>query len=140
MLRIFDDQVDHLRLLDEEVRLGFEHLAHLHAVERLVALRARRPHCRAARCVEQAELDAAGVGDLAHDAAQRIDLAHQVSLGDSADRRVAAHLRDQVEVQRKDGRAQPHARRRHSGFAAGMPCADDDDVVLFRKSHLYHSK
>ena len=58
----------------------FEHFAHFDAVELLVALGARTPDGGAARGVEQAELDADGVGDLAHDAAEGIDFAHQMAL------------------------------------------------------------
>ena len=127
--------IDHLRLLDEEARLRLQHLAHLYAVLLLVALRSRRPHRRAARGVQQAELNAHRVGDLAHDAAQRVDLAHQVALGDAADGRVAAHLRDQVQVQREQRGAQSHARRGHGRLAAGMTRADDDNVILLCEDH-----
>ena len=115
--------------------LGLEHLAHLHAVELLVALGARAPDGGAARGVEQAELDADGVGDLAHDAAQGVDFAHQVALGHAADGRIAAHLRDQVEVHGDERGLQAHARGGHGGFAAGVAGAHHDDIVLFGKSH-----
>ena len=59
------DQVDNFGLADVDAGLVLKHLAHLHAIEGLVALRARAPDCRAARGVEQAELDADSVGDLA---------------------------------------------------------------------------
>jgi hypothetical protein len=47
---------------------------------------------------EETELDAAGVGDLAHDAAEGVDLADEMALGDAADGGIAGHLRDQVKV------------------------------------------
>src|SRR5580704_2533042 len=47
-LSVFDDQTCHLRLLDREIRLRLQHLAHLEAVGLLVALRPRRPYRRAA--------------------------------------------------------------------------------------------
>jgi hypothetical protein len=58
-----------------------------------------------------------------------------MALGDAADGRIATHLRDQVEVQRKDRRAQPHARRRYRRLTARVARAHDDDIVLFRKAH-----
>jgi hypothetical protein len=128
-------EVHHLSLLDEEIRLALQDLAHLHAVEGLVALRARGPDGWAARGVEQAELNAAGVGDLAHDSAQRVDLADEVSLGDAADGGVAAHLRDEVEVQGEEGRAQPHARGGHGRLAPGVPGADYHHIELLGKRH-----
>ena len=122
-------------LLDEEIGLRLEHFAHFYAVLLLVALRAGRPDGRAARSVEQAELDADGVGDFAHDAAEGVDFAHKMALGDAADGRIAGHLRDEIEVQREEGGAQAHARGGDGGFAAGMSGSDDDDIVLFGEGH-----
>ena len=92
----FDHQVHHLGLLDREVWLALQHLAHLDAVEGLIALGARRPDGRPARGIEQAELDTGGVRHLAHDTAERVHLAHQMAFGDAADGWVAAHLSNQV--------------------------------------------
>ena len=99
----------------------------------LVALRPRRPHRRPARSIQQSKLDADRIGDFAHDAAQRIDLAHQVPFGNSANRRIARHLRDQVGIEREQGGPQPHACRCHRGLASGMSGADHDHVELFGK-------
>ena len=115
--------------------LGFEDFAHFDAVELLVALGAGTPDGGAAGGVEEAELDADGVGDLAHDAAEGVDFADQVAFGDAADGRIAGHLGDQVEVHGDDRGLEPHARGGHGGFAAGVARADDGDVVLFGKTH-----
>src|SRR5207249_6436416 len=106
---VLEPEVRYFRLLDAQVGLGFEDLAHLHAILLLVGLRARRPHGRAAAGVEQPKLDAHGVNDLAHHAAQRINLAHQVTLGDAAHGGIAGHLGDQVEIHRVERRAETHA-------------------------------
>src|SRR6266568_4842256 len=53
---LFDHQVHHFSLADVQAGLGFEHLAHLHAVELLVALCARAPDSRTAGCIQQTEL------------------------------------------------------------------------------------
>ena len=137
---LIQDQVDDFGLLDVEVGLGFEDFAHFYAVVLLVALGAGRPDRGAAGGVEEAELDADGVGDFAHDAAEGVDFAHQVAFGDSADGGVAGHLRDEVEVEREECGAQAHARGGRGGFAAGMTRADDDYVELFGERHsLYFS-
>jgi hypothetical protein len=120
-----------------QARLRFEHLAHLDAVKLLVALCARTPHSRTARGIEQTELDANRIGDLAHDAAERVDFANKVTLGHTADGRIAAHLRDQVEVHGDDGGLQAHAGGSHGGFATGMARAHDHDIVLFGESHPF---
>ncbi len=77
------------------------------------------------------ELDADRIGNLAHDAAQGVHLADQVSLGNAADCRIAGHLRDEVDVERVEGGLQPHAGGGHGGFAAGVSGANDDDIELF---------
>ena len=116
-------------------RLRLKHFAHLYAIELLVALRPRTPHGRAARGIEQAELDAYGIGHLAHDAAKSVHLAHQVALGHAADGRVAAHLRNQVHVHGDECGLEPHARRGHGRLAAGMTRAHHNHIVLFGKGH-----
>ena len=131
-----DDEVDDFGLADVEAGLGFENLAHLDAVELLVALGAGAPDGGAAGGVEQAELDADSVGHLAHDAAEGVDFADQVALGHAADGGIAAHLGDEVEVHGDEGGFEAHARRGHGGLAAGVSRAHHGNVVLFRKSHL----
>ena len=96
-----------------EVLLAFEHLAHLEPVGLLVALRPWRPHRRPSRRVQQAELNADRVRDFAHDPAERVDFAYQVTFGNAAHGRVARHLRDQVNVQREQRGAQAHASGSH---------------------------
>ncbi len=132
---LFDHEIDDFRLADVQAGLRFEDFAHLHAVELLVALGARAPDGRAARGVEQAELDADGVGHLAHDAAQRVDFADQVALGHAADGRIAAHLRNQVEIHGDERGLEAHARGGHGRLAAGVSGAHYDHIVLFGESH-----
>ena len=81
-------------------------------VRLLVALGPGAVHRRALAAVEQAELDGGGVGDDAHRAAEGVDLADDLPLGDPADRRVAAHLADGVAVHRQQGGAPAHPGRR----------------------------
>ena len=135
VLLLFDHQVDDLGLADVEAGLGFENFAHFDAIELLVALGAGAPDGGAAGGVEQTELDADGIGDLAHDAAQGVDFADQVALGDAADGRIAAHLGDQVHIHGDEGGLEAHARRGHGGLAAGVSRAHDHHIVLFSESH-----
>ena len=86
---LVENQIHHFRLLDVEIRLRLQHLAHLHPVLPFIALRSRRPHRRPARRIQQPELDAHRVGDLAHNPAQRIYFSNQVSFGDAPNGRVA---------------------------------------------------
>ena len=72
---------------------------------------------------------------LRHRAAERVDLLDQVALADAADRRVAAHLPERLDVVRQQQRARAHARRRQRGLGAGVAAADHDDVELLGKPH-----
>ena len=98
------------------------------AIELAVGLRARTAHRRTLAPVQHPELDAAGVGDAAHHAVERIDLAHQMALAEAADRRVARHRADRGRPMGEQHRARAHPRRRRCGLAAGVAAADDDDV------------
>src|SRR5581483_5528719 len=134
-LIVFKDQIRHFGLLDLQVRLRFEEFPHLQAISLLVALGAGGPDSWAARSVQQAKLDADGIGNLAHDSAERIDFAYEMPFRDSAHGGIAGHLRDQIDVQSVERRLQAHARASDSGLAAGMTGSDDNDVELFGELH-----
>src|SRR5580658_2581267 len=133
--QVFEDQIYGFGLLDVEVGLVFEDFAHFYAIKLLVALGAGAPDGGTAGGVEQAKLDADRVCDLAHNAAESVDFADQMALGDAADGGVAGHLGDQVEVHGDDRRLEAHARGGHGRFAAGVACADYGDVELFGEAH-----
>ena len=96
----------------------------------LVGLRPRTVHGRAFAAVEQAELQAGRVDRLPHGAAQRIDLADDLPLGHAADRRVAAHLGDRVQVDRQQRRARSHAGGGQGRLGAGVSGTHHDDVIF----------
>ena len=118
-----------------QIRLRFQDLAHFQAVGLFVALGAGRPDGGAARCVQQAELDADGIGDFAHDAAEGVDFADEVAFGNASDGGVAGHLRDQIDVEGVEGGLKSHASAGYGGLAAGVSGADDDDVEIFGELH-----
>jgi hypothetical protein len=97
-LPLIEDQVHHFRLLDVQIRLRLQHLPHFDPVLPLIALRPRRPDRRPARSVQQAKLDPDRIRNFAHNAAQCIHFPHQVPLGDAANRGIARHLRNQIEI------------------------------------------
>src|SRR2546430_2477849 len=88
-----------------------------------------RAHRRALAGIERAELDAGAVSRPGHGAAQRVDLAHQVSLADAADGRIATHLAQGLDALSQQQRARSHACGGEGRLGAGMTAADDDDVV-----------
>ena len=122
------DQVLHRPLDHLEIRRGADGRLHREAIELAVGLGARPLHRGALGTIEQAELDAGGVGHPAHQAVQRIDLAHQMALAEPADGRVARHLADGGELVGDQRRARAHAGSGSGGLAAGMAAAHHDDV------------
>ena len=121
-------------LPQRQVGLRLDAVLHRELVELLVRLGPRRVHGRALGAVEHAELNAAGVDDLAHFAAQGVDLADDLPLGDAADGRVAAHLGDGVGIHGQEGGAQPHPGRGQGRLDAGVAGADDDDIEIENQS------
>ncbi len=101
---------------------------HRRRIELAVGLGARTAHRRALAAIQDPKLDAALIGDPAHQAVQRIDFPHQMALAESANGRVAGHRADGRKAMRNQRRGRAHARGSGRGFAAGMPAADDDDV------------
>ena len=116
-------------LLHIQARLLFNRFLHGEPVPLLVGLGTRAVNSRALAPVQGAELDAGPVDDLRHLAAKRVDLLHEVPLGQAADGRVAGHERDAVEVHGEHERGAAHARGSQRGLAPGMARADHDDVV-----------
>jgi hypothetical protein len=77
------------RFDDRQSSHGGDGRLHRGGVELAVGRRARPLHGRTLATVEQAELDSGGVGDAAHQAVERIDLTHDMTLAETADGRVA---------------------------------------------------
>ncbi len=122
------DQIVDLGLDHAEIRRLRDRPLHRRRVERPVGLRARSAHGGTLAPVEHAELDSRRVRDPAHEPVERVDLAHQVSLAEPADRRIARHGADGGEAMRDQRRARAEPRRGRGRFAARVPAADDDDV------------
>lgn len=100
-----------------------------------VTLSPGRPDGRAARCVQETELDTDGISDFAHDSAESINFADQMAFGDSANSGVAGHLRDEIDIQGVEGGLEAHAGCGHGRLASGVAGADDYYVEMFVKVH-----
>ena len=124
-----DDRLDGF-LSQREVIGLFDPVLERELVQLLVRLGSRRMHRGALRLIQHAELETGDVGDPAHLAAERVDLADDLPLGDAADRGIAAHRADGVGAHREEGGAQAHPRGCQGRFGAGVAGADDDHVVV----------
>lgn len=78
--------------------------------------------------VEHAELDHGEVGGARHDAAERIDFAHDRPLGNAPDRGVAGHLPDGLERAGHQSDAAAEARGGNRRLGSGVAGPDDDHV------------
>ena len=133
--RAVEDQIRGGLLKDLQMRLILDEGAHRSPVQRAIRLAAGSAHRRPLAAVENAELDAGTVGSLRHDAAEGIDFLDQMALAYAADGRVAAHCAHGFEGMRQQQSAQAHARRRQTGFGAGMAAANHDDIKGFGIVH-----
>ena len=124
----FDDQVVASLGEDRQIRLIFQSTADRLLVQHTIGLGTGCAHRRAFRGIEDAELDARFVGRRSHRAAQRIDLAHQVPLADAADRRVAAHRPEGVEIVRQQQRLRPHPCGRQRSLGTGVAATNHNDI------------
>ena len=106
------------------------------AVQATVDLAARTLHRRTLGAVEQAELDAGDIAQPAHQAIHGVDLAHQMTLAQTADGGVTGHLADGLELLGQQQGGRPGARGRGRGLTAGVASPDDDDVeTLHGRGH-----
>jgi hypothetical protein len=81
-------------------------------------------HGHAPAGVEDAEVDAIGVGEPAHSPAQGVQLPHHVPLAHAADAGVAAHLADLIQVHGEQGGGHTHAGGNVRRLDAGVPASD----------------
>ena len=123
-----DDQVVASFGENGQIGLIFESTANGLLVQHAIGLGARGAHRRALRGIQDAELDAGFVGRSRHRPTQRINLAHQMPLADAADRRIATHRSQRVEVVRQQQRIGARPRCGKRGLGAGMAAADNDDI------------
>lgn len=127
-----DRESGHGSLRELEIRPPVQQAPHRPAVEPPIALRARRPDRRTLRPIQHSELDAREIRRPAHDPAERIHFAHDGALGDSADRGIAGHLTDGLQVLREQQRPRAGARRQRGRLGARVPTPDHDDVITVR--------
>ena len=148
---ILDDEVLHWLPDHFKIRLREDRLLHMSAIELSVRLRPRTLDSRSLGAVEHAELDARLVDHAPHQTVERIDLAHEMPFAQTADRRIAGHLADSLELMRNERRARAHAGGRSGRLAPGVPASHNNDVenpyahvsnswFYARHSRLAHTK
>ena len=125
---IVAEQIVDFALDDCEILLVMQRVLHRRRVKLPVSLGARTAHSRPLTAIEHTELNAGGIGDSAHQAIQRINLAHQMPLAEPANGGIAGHRADGGEPLRDQRGTRAHPRSGSSGFAAGMAATDDNHI------------
>ena len=88
-------------LAECQIFLQLHAMLHFELIRFFVRLSPRTVHGRTFATVEHPEMNPGGINHAAHFAAERIDFADNLALGNSSDRRIAAHLRDRVAIHRQ---------------------------------------
>jgi hypothetical protein len=104
-------------------------------VEDTISLRARRTHRRTFARIQRTKLDTRLIGRLGHRPSQGVDLFDQMPFANAADRRIAAHRTQGIEVVRQQQGLHSHARRSQRRLGAGMAAANDNHLETVRKEH-----
>lgn len=110
----------------------FQQPLHTELVGFFVALGARRAGAGAFAGIEHAPLDGGGIGIERHGSAEGVDFANHVTLGETANGGVAAHLSDGVEILRKHGDRATESGGSKGSFDSGVAGTDDEHVIIFR--------
>ena len=126
-------------LPQRQILLVLDPALHGELVEFLVALGARRVHRRALARVQHAELNSAGIGASTHDAAECVDLADDLPLGDATDGRVATHLGHGVRIHREQTRFRAEPSRRHRRLDTCVSGPDYNHIEREGERHELHS-
>jgi hypothetical protein len=119
-----------LALFDIEVGFALANPLEPKLIGFLVALRTWGPNARASFSVQHPKLKTGHICCLAHFAAEGVDLAGEVTFGQTTDGWVAGHLADGIGIDRKQKGLAAHACGGKGGFDAGVASANNDDVEL----------
>jgi hypothetical protein len=89
-------------------------------------------------------MNASRIGSPTHQSIKRIYLAHQMTLADAANGRVAGHLANCVEPMGQQQRLRAHPSCRRCCLASGMPAADHHNIKSaehprYTLLHMVHS-
>jgi len=109
-----------------------------HLVTAFIGLRARTVHRGAFAAIEHSKLNAGRINGLRHQAAERIDLAHDLPFGDATDCWIATHLPYSVQVTSQYRDARSGSRGSRCGFGPCMSSSDDNHIKLVTSiTHVY---
>src|SRR5690606_36150998 len=83
----------------------------------------------------QPELDHGVVRDYAGVSVHGIDLANDLTFGDSSDCRIAGHLGDRIHIHGDEHHGGSHIGCSYCSFTSGMSGSDHDDVIFWKHNN-----
>ena len=101
---------------------------HRRSVKFSIRLGAWSTHGRTLAPVQHAKLNASGIGGAPHQTIQRVDLADEVALAETSDRRIAGHRSNSRKSVGHQRRLSTHPCSRARGLAPGVATSDNNDV------------
>ena len=126
-----DDEVVDRPLNHLEVFLSQDQAPDRVTIKLAVGLRARRAHGGAFRGVQGSKLDARTIDGPRHGPAKGVDLAGQVTLANTADSRVTAHLTKRLDSVRHQQGTRARPRGSQGGFRTGVTTTNHYDVEIW---------
>ena len=125
-----------LRLMNVQVRGLLQQVLHHHVVALAVGLHPQAVHRRAFAPVQHPALQVGLVRRAAHQAAQRVQLPHQMALGGAADGGVAGHIADKIQADGKHRGARPQHGGGVGGLNARVARAHHNYVIVIQMVHV----
>ena len=129
-LIVFRQDLYYFRLLNLQVLLILQYLAHSRAVAVLVRLSPQRMDRRPFGTVQHLGLDEGPVNHLPHLASQSVHLTHQMALGTPSDIGIAGHKGDAVYAHSEHDGLESHPGTGQRSLAACMAGADHRHVIV----------
>src|ERR1051326_160370 len=114
-------------------------MTHLDAVQRPISLRPGRSNRGTTGSIQQPKLDARAINNPAHYAAERINLADQMTLADTANCGIAGHLSDEIEIESEQCRVRADSGGGSCGFTSSVATANHDHIECLVKNHKTNS-
>ena len=102
--------------------------SHGQAVQLSIGLRSRALDSRSFSPIEDAKLNARGICGAGYQSIHGVDFAHEVTLPEPADRRVARHHTNSLNVMCDESGPGSNSRGGRRGLATRMPAANYDDI------------
>jgi len=122
--------------IDVKIISGLQGLANPILVGVLVGLGAGALNSRTFGAVQDAKLNAGCIGGTGHQTAEGVDLADQLTLADTPDGGIAAHLGNGIAAEGHQQGAGTHPAGSPGGLGSGMSAPNNNNIIIRFHSRL----